>query len=123
MVGEAQKAFKETEALKKVRISPADCLKFNIRRIDVDCHGNRLTGSIPANLGNMTNMELNGNLLIGNIPSELGMVESARCVSMLYSEGIMQGGIKSIFSHGNVLRNAVLRHMHVAPPSMSVCVA
>ncbi|KAL6581072.1 hypothetical protein OROMI_006995 [Orobanche minor] len=34
----------------------------------------------------MTNLELNGNLLTGNIPSELGMVESARCVSMLYSE-------------------------------------
>ncbi|KAL6581073.1 hypothetical protein OROMI_006996 [Orobanche minor] len=36
MAGEAQKAFKEAEALKKVRISPADCLKFNIRRKDVD---------------------------------------------------------------------------------------
>lgn len=27
----------------------------------------------------------------------------------------MQGGIRSIFSHGNVVKNAVLRHMRLAP--------
>ncbi|KAL3616263.1 CBS domain-containing protein cbsx3, mitochondrial [Castilleja foliolosa] len=30
----------------------------------------------------------------------------------------MQGGIRSIFSHGHMLKNAVLRHVRVAPPSM-----
>ncbi|KAL6576972.1 CBS domain-containing protein cbsx3, mitochondrial [Orobanche minor] len=30
----------------------------------------------------------------------------------------MQGGIKTIFSRGSVLRNAVLRHIRVAPPSL-----
>ncbi|KAI3450169.1 hypothetical protein Pfo_006834 [Paulownia fortunei] len=30
----------------------------------------------------------------------------------------MQGGIQAIFSHGNVLKNAVLHHMRVVPPAM-----
>ncbi|KAK4408752.1 CBS domain-containing protein CBSX3, mitochondrial [Sesamum angolense] len=29
----------------------------------------------------------------------------------------MQGGIRTIFSHGNVLKNAVLHHVHVVPPA------
>lgn len=32
--------------------------------------------------------------------------------------GTMQGGIQAIFSHGNVLKNAVLRHMRVVTPAM-----
>lgn len=30
----------------------------------------------------------------------------------------MQGGIQAIFSHGNVIKSAVLRHMRVVPPAM-----
>lgn len=30
----------------------------------------------------------------------------------------MQGGIQALFSHGNVLKNAVLRHVHLAPPAI-----
>ncbi|KAL8549114.1 hypothetical protein ACS0TY_008105 [Phlomoides rotata] len=30
----------------------------------------------------------------------------------------MQGGIQAIFSHGGVIKNAVLRHMRVVPPAM-----
>lgn len=30
----------------------------------------------------------------------------------------MQGGIRSILSHGNVLKIAVLRHMRVVPPTI-----
>lgn len=30
----------------------------------------------------------------------------------------MQGGIQAIFSHGNVIKSAVLRHMRVMPPAM-----
>lgn len=30
----------------------------------------------------------------------------------------MQGGIQAIFSHGNVLKNAVLRHVSLVPPAM-----
>ncbi|XP_073145980.1 CBS domain-containing protein CBSX3, mitochondrial-like [Henckelia pumila] len=30
----------------------------------------------------------------------------------------MQGGIQAIFSHGNVLKNAVLRHVRLVPPAM-----
>ncbi|KAL0389192.1 UNVERIFIED_CONTAM: CBS domain-containing protein CBSX3, mitochondrial [Sesamum calycinum] len=30
----------------------------------------------------------------------------------------MQGGIRAVFSHGNVLKDAVLRHMRVVPPAM-----
>ncbi|KAL8525906.1 hypothetical protein ACS0TY_015218 [Phlomoides rotata] len=33
-------------------------------------------------------------------------------------QGTMQGGIRSILSHGNVLKNGVLRHMRVARPAM-----
>ncbi|KAL0435177.1 UNVERIFIED_CONTAM: CBS domain-containing protein CBSX3, mitochondrial [Sesamum radiatum] len=30
----------------------------------------------------------------------------------------MQGGIRAVFSHGNVVKDAVLRHMRVVPPAM-----
>lgn len=30
----------------------------------------------------------------------------------------MQGGIQAIFSHGSVIKNAVLHHMRVVPPAM-----
>lgn len=29
----------------------------------------------------------------------------------------MQGGIQAFFSHGNVIKSAVLRHLRVAPPA------
>ncbi|KAL6562854.1 hypothetical protein OROHE_005441 [Orobanche hederae] len=51
----------------------ADSWKFNIHSRCL--HENRLSGSIPAKLGDMTKLhylKLNGNLHIGNIPSELG---------------------------------------------------
>ncbi len=43
--------------------------------VSLDLTGNRLTGSIPAELGNLANLELlelNFNELVGSIPSELG---------------------------------------------------
>lgn len=39
-------------------------------------------------------------------------------VILVFFSVTMQGGIQAIFSHGNVLKNAVLQHVRVVTPSV-----
>jgi len=55
---------------------------------DLSLHTNELSGSIPAELGNLTNMDrlsLVGNQLIGTVPAELGNLTSARWFALSHN--------------------------------------
>ena len=72
-------------------------------------HGNQLSGSIPATLGNLNNLQylgLNNNQLSGSIPAALGNLNNLQALTFVHNQ--LSGSIPAALGNLNNLQELVL---------------